>query len=594
MMTDTKIKSGQFLLRTPDLEEFFVPEKLAEEEKSFSETVGRYSREKILPKRAEVDAMTEGLIPQLLRGLGELGTFMLDVPEALGGVGASKKAAMQVAEWMGASGATGVAAIAQAGIGGLPIIYFGTDEQREKYLPGIMSAEIITAYALTEPGSGSDALSARTTATWNEEKQVYVLSGAKQFITNAGFADIFISFAQVDGDKFTCFILEKSMPGLSTGAEEKKMGFTGSSTRSVILENVEVPKENVLGEIGKGHRIAFNVLNIGRLKLAPATLGGAKISLREGATYARDRKQFGKSIAEFGVIQQKLAIAASKTYCAESMCYRTAHVIDRFADDLADGATDPADPTVQALKEFAVECSINKVYATEALDYVVDEMLQVHGGYGYIQEYPIESIYRDSRINRIWEGTSEINRMIVTGTLLQRAMKGELPLMAEIQKLTSELMERRGRTEPTDGTLGPEQDSISLAKKMTLFAAGVAAQKFLMTLDQQQEVLSWLADMVIQVYAMESALLRTLKLESELGADELAARIAAVELAVADGFHLCEESGRSVLAASHKGEELRSSLSLFRKLTRRDPIDRVAAGRTLARFVVEREGYPFG
>ena len=597
--TATTIQSGQFLLAEPDLAGFFVPENLSEEERAFGEAIGRFCREKIYPLRDEIDTQKDfGIITGLLRQLGELGLFLMDVPEELEGLGASKKVAMQVAEWLGSSGAAGVAAIVQCGIGGLPVVYFGTAEQRGRFLDGIVSGQILTAYALTEPGSGSDALSARTTATWNEDKGVYVLEGTKQFITNAGFADLFITFAKVGGEEFTCFLVEKDRAGLSTGAEEPKMGLKGSSTRSLILEGVEVPKENILGEVGKGHRIAFNVLNIGRLKLAPAALGGAKLALREGATYANQREQFGKTLGEFGLIRQKLAGAAMRIYCAESMFYRTAAVIDDLAAEIkaSPGAAsmDPAEPTVQAIRELAVECSINKVYGSEALDWVVDEMVQIHGGYGFIAEYPVERMYRDARINRIWEGTSEVNRLLITGTLMSRAMKGQLALMPAIKTLTSELMERRVRSDPPEGLLGAERESIALCKKTTLFASGVAAQKHLMGLQNQQEIISWLSDMTIQIYAMESALLRTLKLAESLGEADLAARVAAVEIAVEEGFAVCERNSRLVLAASHQGEELRSSLSMLKKLLRREPVDLAKASQALGGYVLQREGYPFG
>lgn len=595
---DRALQSGSFLLEEPDLESCFAPEHFSEEERAFADAVGRFCREKIHPRREEIDRQHDlGIVTGLLRELGDLGLFLMDVPEELGGLGASKRVAMQVAEWLGSSGAAGVAAIVQSGIGGLPVVYFGTAEQRARYLEGITSGRILTAYALTEPGSGSDALAARTTATWDAEREVYVLHGTKQFITNAGFADLFVTFAKVDGSQFTCFLVERDSPGLSTGAEEPKMGLKGSSTRSLVLDGVAVRRENVLGEVGKGHRIAFNVLNIGRLKLAPAALGGAKLALREGARYAEQREQFGRKLGSFGLIGQKLAGAAMRIYAAESMFYRTAGIIDELSAAIAAeaaGSLDPAEPTVRALRELAVECSINKVYGSEALDWVVDEMVQVHGGYGFIAEYPVERMYRDARINRIWEGTSEVNRLLVTSTLLSRAMKGQLPLLPAIQRLTAELLERGGRVEPTSGLLGAERDAITLAKKMTLLAAGVAAQTHLTGLQHQQEIVAWLADMTIQVYAMESVQLRTRKLAAELEEPDLAARSAAVEMAVEEGCTVCERNAKLVLAACHRGEELRSSLALLKKLQRREPVDLVRANRTLAARVLVAEGYPFG
>lgn len=587
-------RSGTFLLGSTDPGSVFVPEHLSEEERMFGDTVERFVDEKVFSRIEEVEAAKEGLLPELLRQAGELGVFSIDVPEAFDGLGASKKASMRLAEKLGAAGSFGVAALVQSGIGGLPVVLFGTAEQRTRYLPGIMSAQTITAYALTEPGSGTDALAAKSVARWDPAGGVYVLDGVKQFITNAGFADLYITFAKIDGERFTCFLLERGMEGLSTGAEEKKMGLGGSSTRSLILEGVRVPKENILGEEGKGHHIAFNVLNIGRLKLAPAVLGGAKRILGIGVAYAGERRQFGQPLSEFGLIRQKIAGAAMRIYCSESMCYRSADLIDRhIAASRAEGEGDPAAAAVAALRELAVECSINKVYGSETLDWVVDEMLQLHGGYGYIREYAVERAYRDARINRIWEGTSEINRMIITGSLLERATKGTLPLLAEVKKITDALLERRPAGQSGGGPLAEEGSAIENAKKITLFASGVAAQRFRSEISDQQEVLAWLADMVIQTFAMESAWLRTVRLAGERPEPELEARTAAVRLAVETGMGTVETNARLVLAACAAGEELRGTLSMLKKLTRRLPLDLVQSSRQLASFVIERGGYPF-
>ncbi len=592
--SEKKVCSGSFLVEELDPSSVFVPEHFDQEDEMIGDTVEKFVVEKVQPRMEEINAQKEGLLKGLLGELGELGIFMADVPEEMDGLGVSKKVTMRIAERLGLGGSFTPAALVQAGIGGLPIIYFGTDAQREKYLEGIMTGGTITAYALTEPESGTDALSAKSTAKWNEERKVYVLDGTKQFITNAGFADLFIVFAKVDGEKFTCFILERDMAGLSTGPEEEKMGLKGSSTCQVIMEGVEVPAENVLGEVGKGHKIAFNVLNIGRLKLSPAVLGGMKRVIADGVRYAKERHQFGKPIADFGLIRQKIAGAAMRIYCTESMVYRTADLIDRhIAASKEAGETDTAKATVGALQEMAVECSVNKIYGSEALEWIVDEMLQVHGGYGYVHEYPVEGAYRDSRINRIWEGTNEINRMIVTGTLLKRAMDGDLPLMPEIKKITDELMSRRVSRETPEGLLGDERAVIDNARKITLFTAGVAAQKYLATLQDQQEILAWIADMVIRTFAMQSVYLRTLRLEGERSAEEIAARAAAVRIAVAEGIEVVESRARLVLAATASGEELRSMMSMIRKLMRRQPVNLVEAGRTLAGFVIEQEAYPF-
>jgi hypothetical protein len=596
MSADAPIQSGRFLLEETDPADVFIPEHFDPDETMLSDAVGRFVRDKVLPRMDELDAQKEGLLRDLLRQAGALGVFMVDVPEAMGGLGATKKAGMRVAEKLGEGGSFGPAALVQAGIGGLPLVLFGTDAQRQAYLPRIVSGEMITAYALTEAGSGSDALAARSTAVWDASRDAYRLNGSKQFITNAGIADLFIVFAKVDGERFTCFLVEKGAEGLSTGAEERKMGLRGSSTRSLVFDDVSVPRDRVLGDVGQGHRIAFSVLNIGRLKLAPAVLGGAKNALREGVRYAKGRTQFGKPLAAFPLIQQKVAEAAVLIYCAESMCYRSADLIDRLIEaSLEAGEGDPARATVAALKEFVLECSVNKVYASECLDRVVDEMLQIHGGYGYIQDYAVERAYRDARINRIWEGTSEINRMIIAGTLVERAAKGSLPLLSAVRRITEELMSRRREDDPAVGGLAVERGAIRAAKKMTLFSAGYAAQIFSDRLEKEQEILAWTADMVIQTFAMESACLRTLKLAS--GGDRLAgemeARQAAVSYAVETGLRVVEDRARHVLAASAAGEELRSMLSMLKRLARREPLHVAAAGRKVAAFVIERDGEPF-
>ncbi|MGD8394238.1 MAG: acyl-CoA dehydrogenase family protein [Candidatus Eiseniibacteriota bacterium] len=589
------VQSGSFLVADTDPATVFVPELFSDEERLTGDTVERFVHDTVLPRLEAVEQHDSATVRELVGKLGELGVFLADVPEEWDGLGASKKEVMLISEKLGMAGSFTPAAMVQTGIGGLPIIYFGTDAQRARYLEPIMTGAKLTAYALTEPGSGSDALAARSTARLDPARGVYVLNGTKQFITNAANADIFIVFAKVDGEQFSCFILEKEMPGFKLGPEEKKMGLKGSSTRSLVFDDVEVPEENVLGEVGKGHRIAFNVLNIGRLKLVPSLLGGMKMALGMGARYASEREQFGQPLAAFGLVKQKLAGAAVRIYCTESMCYRTADLIDQhIAAGLASGAAaHTAAASVDALKELAVECSINKVYGSEAMGWIVDEMLQVHGGYGYIEEYPIEGAYRDARINRIWEGTSEINRMIITGTLMKRAMKGELPLLGAIRRITSELMERRARGEVPAGPLGVEKGMIDQARKMTLFAAGVAAQRHREELDQQQEILGWVADMVMQTFAMESAWLRTRRLEGVRDAAALRVREAATRYAVEEGFQLVEQRARAVLAASSSGDELRSLVSMWKKLARRQPIDLVEAGHVVADLVVERGGYPF-
>lgn len=588
---DKTIKSGAFLLGPSDPAHVFIPEQFDEEARMLAQSVEDFVTERVIPQWQAIDAQEEGLLLGLVRETGELGVFSIDVPEELGGLGSAKTTAILIAEKVGMGGSYAPAVAVQTGIGGLPIIYFGTDEQRARYVEKILSGEIITAYGLTEAGSGSDALGARTTAVLDEDKGVYLLNGSKQFITNAGFADLFIVFAKIDGEHFTAFIVERDAPGFTVGPEEHKLGLKGSSTCALSFDDTPVPVENVLGEIGKGHRIAFNVLNIGRLKLSPLVLGGAKISLAEGARYAKERHQFGKPLAAFPLIQQKLAAACAQVYCHETNVYRTAHDIDRYIE--ASSAPDKASATVAALHELSVECSINKVYASEALDFVVDEMLQLHGGYGFIAEYNAERHYRDARINRIWEGTSEINRMIITGTLLEKAMKGELALLPAIKQITDELMSRTGNRDLPEGDFGAELATVELARKQTLFAAGVAAQKHMANLQQEQEILSWVSDMVIQTYTMESAVLRAMNAKAYVDEKGVAARRAAARLSIETGMPVVEASAKQVLAASAQGEELRSMLSMHRKLTRREPFAVRAEGRLLAQAVLDAEGYPF-
>ncbi len=592
-MTTTTVKSvatGTFLLGPTEPADVFVPEQFDEESIMLARSVEDFVKEKVLPRWEALDAQEAGLLEGLVRETGELGVFAVDVPEALGGLGAAKTTAMLIGDKIGMGGSFAPAIMVQTGIGGLPILYFGTDEQRARWVDGILSGTVITAYALTEAGSGSDALGARTTAVYDEARDVYVLNGSKQFITNAGFADLFIVFAKVDGERFTAFIVERGTDGFTVGPEEKKLGLKGSSTCPLSFVDTPVPAANVLGEIGQGHKIAFNVLNIGRLKLSPAVLGGAKISLGEGARYAAERHQFGKPIAAFPLIQQKLAAACSRIYCQETIVYRTAHDVDRHIE--GSGTEDKAAAAVAALKELSVECSINKVYSSEVVCFVADEMLQVHGGYGFIAEYAAERHYRDARINRIWEGTSEINRMLITGTLLERTMKGQLPLLPAIKAVTDELMSRGGREAP-EGDFGAELAAVELARKQTLFAAGVAAQKHMQALQEEQEVLAWLADMIIHTYVMESAVLRAMNAGAYVDDRGVAARRAAARLALEAGLPVVEAAARQVLTASAEGEELRSMLSMHRKLTRREPFDVRAEGRALAAAVLEAEGYPF-
>ena len=465
----------------------------------------------VLPAAEEIEDKNFEVTKRLLRKAGELGLMAVDIPEDYGGLEMDKVTSALVADSMSKLGSFSVAFSAHCGIGTMPIVWYGTEAQKSRYLPKLATGEWIGAYALSESSSGSDAMNIRTRAVLSPDGQHYVLNGEKMWISNSGFADLYIVFAKIDGDKFSAFIIERGTPGLTVGAEEHKLGIRGSSTCPLILSDCKVPVENLLGEIGKGHHIAFNVLNIGRFKLGAACLGGARQSLQTGINYAKERKAFGKPISEFGLIQEKLADCAAGIYAGEALTYRTVGMIDAALADVDTHAAGASRDIQKRIEEYAVECSIMKVWGSEMLDMVVDHVLQIHGGYGYVEEYPAERPYRDSRINRIFEGTNEINRLIITGWLMKRAMTGQLPLMPAIRKVMDEVLSP-SLSSIGEGPLGVERQMLANAKKLTLFAAGAASQKYLQQLADQQEVMGALADCIIEVYVMESCLLRAEKL----------------------------------------------------------------------------------
>src|SRR5262249_9025113 len=463
-----------------------------------------------------------------------------------GGLGLDKGSAMLVCEKISTYGSFAVSFGGHTGIGTLPIVYFGTEAQKQKYLPKFVSGEWLSSYALTEPGSGSDALSARTTAVLSPDGKYYILNGTKRWITNAGFADVFITFAKVDGDKFTGFIIEKDFPGVSTGAEEKKMGIKGSSTRELILEDAKIPVENVLGEIGKGHQIAFNILNIGRFKLGASCIGGCKNTINHSIRYANERHQFGRPIASFGALKHKLGEMAIRTFVGESMVYRTAGLLDAA---LARVDVDNPKEALKAMEEYSVECAIIKVMGSEILDYVADEAVQIFGGYGYSADYPVEMTYRDARINRIFEGTNEINRMLITGMLLKRAMKGQIPLLAAAQKLMDELLGFSAGEEEEETLFSREQKIVKNIKKIGLLTAGLAVQKYMMQIEEQQEILTRISDIVMEAWATESALLRTQKLAASHGEQKAHPYIVMTKVYANDAMGRVEALARDILAA---------------------------------------------
>jgi alkylation response protein AidB-like acyl-CoA dehydrogenase len=589
-MTNELIKGAQFLIDDISYEHVYTPEDFTEEHKMIAKTTEDFVTNEVLPHLDELENHHFEKSVHLLKKAGELGLLGVDVPEEYGGVGLDKISSALIAEKFSIAGGFSISHGAHVGIGSLPIVFFGNEEQKRKYLPKLASGEKLAAYALTEPGSGSDALGAKTTAKLNPEGTHYILNGEKQWITNSAFADIFIVYAKVDGEQFTAFIVERGFPGVSTGPEEKKMGIKSSSTRTLILEDVPVPRYNVLGEVGKGHVIAFNILNVGRYKLAVGAIGASKRAIELSAKYATERQQFKTPIAKFGLIQEKLANMATKLYAMESSVWRT---VGLFEDRL--GALSPAEvndgkAVAKSIAEYAIECSLGKVFGTETLDYIADEGVQIHGGYGFMAEYEIERIYRDSRINRIFEGTNEINRLIVPGTLLKKAMKGELPLLQKAQALQEEIMMMMPE-EVGDGVLEQEKYLVKNAKKVALLAAGLAAGKYGPALEKQQEILSNIADIINNIYAMESALLRTEKAIARNGIEKNKQKILYTEIYCQEGFNQIEAHAKETLVAAESGDMQRIMMSALRKLTRHNPINVIVKKREAAAGIIEAQKY---
>ncbi|HEU4964459.1 MAG TPA: acyl-CoA dehydrogenase family protein [Bacilli bacterium] len=583
-----KKKGGAFLIEETAPADVFTPEDFNDEQKMIARTTADFIAGEVVPHREVLEKLDIDLTVKLLQQAGELGLLAADVPEEYDGLGLDKISSTLITENITRGGSFGLSHGAHVGIGTLPIVLFGNDDQRKRYLPELASGEKFAAYCLTEPGSGSDAQGAKTTAVLNAEGTHYILNGTKQFITNAGFADVFVVYAKVDGEKFSAFIVEKDYPGVSTGPEEKKMGIKGSSTRPLILEDVPVPVENLLYEAGKGHHIAFNILNIGRYKLAAGCVGSAKHAIELSSKYANERKQFGRPIASFPLIRNKLADMNIQAYATESMIYRIGGLIEAGMDGIDPNS---GQAVTKAIAEYALECSISKVFASEAFDFIVDEGVQIHGGYGFIQEYPIEQMYRDSRINRIFEGTNEINRLLIPGTLVKKALKGELPLLQAAQGLQEELMALMPTMIDEDVPLAVETDLTEKAKKIFLMVGGYAVQKYQMALEQQQEVLSNIADLIIQVFAMESCLLRAQKQIDSEGAEKAQHKVNMTRAFINDTFGKIELIARDTLAAMEEGDMLRTQLSVLKKLTRYTPQNMVTLKRELASHVLDQEGY---
>ncbi len=587
-LTDTPRKTTKgmaFLIEDSTPQDSFTPEDLTEDHLAVGRMVDEFWANEVEPNLPAIREKKPGVAMGVLRKSVELGMTAMTIPEEYGGMAMDLPSLMVTAERMGRDGSYGGWHSAHTGIGTLPIVYFGNEQQKRKYLPKLAKVEMLAAYALTEPLAGSDALAARTRADLAPDGKHYILNGQKMWITNGGAADLFTVFAKVGGEKFTAFLVERNFPGVSSGAEEHKMGITGSSTTAVYLDNVAVPVENVLGEIGRGHVIAFNILNIGRLKLGPAMVGAAKNVLAISLKYAKQRKAFGTTISEFGAIQHKLAEMAIRIFVAESMAWRVVGLIENQMHGASTESAN-ASPELKAIEEFAAECSMIKVYAAEMLDYVVDEGVQIHGGYGYHQDYAVERAYRDARINRLFEGTSEINRLVITGMPLKRAARGLLPLFEAARAVLHQSDSESGKA--ARETADTEMSLIHNAKKIALFTLGVAHERYGAQLEQQQEIIMNLSDIIMEVFAMESALLRSRKLAAA-GGGANAADASAVYLR--DAIARIELSSRTVLSACAHGDELRRNLSRVREYASDDPVNSIALRRQIATRLLASERY---
>jgi len=577
------VKGGSFLIeeRTPD--EIFTPEDFTEEHRMIAETTRQFVDKEVMPRMDELEKHDWKLARELVGKAADLGLIGANIPEEYGGLGLDQTSGALIGENIGRSASFATTLGAESGIGLLPIVYFATDAAKQKYLPRIAAGELITAYALTEAGAGSDAMAGKATARLSDDGKEYILNGEKMWITNGGFADIFIVFAKVDGDKFSAFIVERQ-PGLTSGAEEHKMGIKGSSTTALVLSDVRTPVENLLGEVGKGHKIAFNVLNIGRFKLGAMCVGGMKLAVHESVRYANERHQFGKSISSFGAIKSKLAEQAIRAWVGESMIYRTLGMIEAgiSAVDSKD-----MDARLRAIEEYAAECSIVKVALSEYCDYVIDEMVQIYGGYGYSADYPAERAYRDSRINRIFEGTNEINRMLIPGRLMKSAMSGNLPLLPAAQRLMDEVLSPQiSGFDDDESLLAVEQKLTTNAKKVALMTLGTAAQKYMMKLADQQEILMGVADIIMDTYAMESAILRALKLAAKQGENAAARYLDMTRAFCNDAVQRIETTAKNTLAGMAEGDELRTLLAALRRFTKLQPMNTIAARQRIANDLI--------
>jgi alkylation response protein AidB-like acyl-CoA dehydrogenase len=583
----SKISGGSFLLEERQPSEVFTPEDFTEQHHLIGQTTEEFAVNEILPNVEKIEHKEFQVTRDLLKKAGDLGLSGAEIPEAYGGLEMDKVTAAVIADHIAKYAGFATTWGGHSGIGTLPIVYFGTEEQKKKYLPKLAAGEIVGAYALSESTSGSDAMNCRARAELSKNGKHYILNGEKMWITNAGFADLFTVFAKVDGEKFSAFLVERNYPGFSVGGEEHKMGIRGSSTCPIILNDCKVPVENLLGEIGKGHVIAFNILNVGRFKLGAMCVGGARVSLENAVAYAKQRKAFGKVIADFGLIREKIANMAALIYVGESLVYRTVGMMDVALNEVDKSGADALKETRKAIEEYAVECSIIKVWGSEMIDYVVDETMQIYAGYGFVEEYPAERAYRDARINRIFEGTNEINRLIITGFLLKRAMSGQLPLMPAIKKLMDEVLSGPSMGDDLEGPLAEERKLVTQAKKLGLFAAGAATQKYMQAIQEQQEIMGAIADMTIETYAMESAVLRAQKLVEAKGEKKAALAVAMTRVYMTQAMEKIEAAAKRVIAAVAEGDVLRTQLAILRRLAKHDPFNTIELRQQIAQRTIE-------
>ncbi len=585
-----KISGGSFLLEERSPSEVFTPEDFTEQHNLIGQTAEEFAVNEILPNIEKIEHKDFSVTRDLLKKAGELGLSGVEIPEAYGGLEMDKVTAAVIADHIAKYAGFATTWGGHTGIGTLPIVYFGTEDQKKKYLPRLAAGEIVGAYALSEASSGSDAMNCRTKATLSPDGKHYILNGEKMWITNAGFADLFTVFAKIDGEKFSAFLIEKTFPGISIGAEEHKMGIRGSSTCPVILNDCKVPAENLLGEIGKGHVIAFNILNVGRFKLGAMCVGGARVAIENSIGYAKQRKAFNKVIADFGLVREKIANMAVGIFTGESLVYRTVGMMDAALNEVDKSGPDAAKETRKAIEEYAVECSIIKVWGSEMIDYVADEMVQIYAGYGFVEEYPAERTYRDARINRIFEGTNEINRLIITGFLLKRAMSGQLALMPAIKKLMDEVLSGPSSDE-LDGPLAEERKLVGQAKKLGLFAAGAATQKYMQAIQDQQEIMGAIADMTIETYAMESVVLRAQKIFQTKGEAAAALPLAMARVYLSQAMEKIEAAAKKVIAAVADGDMLRTQLAILRRLAKYEPYNVIELRQKIAQKMIERGKY---